>query len=627
MKRPALGLLVIVAICLDVLLASALPKKDSSKSASQLSSKETVSKEKLSAAKKPFGYTQFGESDPEYWYGMAAADLRERLDILRPLHKKAKNVVFFLGDGMGISTITASRIFKGQLAGHRGEEGYLEFDRFPYSAFIKTYNLDKQVPDSAGTATAYLTGVKANYGTIGVSSKVNQQTMDCHLINSSSVSSILQWALDAGKSAGVVTTTRITHATPAASYAHVPDRDWEGSAPEELANQPGCKDIAKQLVEEYPGNRLSVILGGGRREFIPKGQFDPKGTVVRGKLVPVEGNRVDGRNLIQEWIKSKSAVLAPDEFAYVNSTSSLKAIDYTRTRSLLGLFNHSHMEYDQLRDKSPNGEPSLTEMTEAAIRILRNQPGNRGFVLLVEGGRIDHAHHDGYSNLAMYETVEFDRAIRRAREMLPADETLFLATADHSHGLTINGYPNRGNPINGWVGEDADGIPYTTLMYATGPGHMSHEERERSATFNTEYFKFRPLAATSHDSAQHAGEDVGVFATGPMAHFFGGTHEQSYIAHVVGYAACIGVYRNESHCSPENGGYQGGYGGRRTEQGGNKEWENEIVIKEPGHTLASSRSLRLTKPKSGSASNVNQLQTALQVFTLILSTSWILVTY
>lgn len=112
-----------------------------------------------------------------------------------------------------------------------------------------------------------------------------------------------------------------------------------------------------------------------------------------------------------------------------------------------------------------------------------------------------------------------------------------------------------------------------------------------------------------------------------MAHFFGGTHEQSYIAHVVGYAACIGVYRNESHCSPENGGYQGGYGGRRTEQGGNKEWENEIVIKEPGHTLASSRSLRLTKPKSGSASNVNQLQTALQVFTLILSTSWILVTY
>lgn len=109
--------------------------------------------------------------------------------------------------------------------------------------------------------------------------------MDCHLINASSVSSILQWALDSGKAAGVVTTTRITHATPAASYAHVPDRDWEGSAPDEVAKLPGCKDIAKQLVEEYPGNRFSVILGGGRREFIPKGQFDPKGTLVSGDYV------------------------------------------------------------------------------------------------------------------------------------------------------------------------------------------------------------------------------------------------------------------------------------------------------------------------------------------------------
>lgn len=143
------------------------------------------------------------------------------------------------------------------------------------------------------------------------------------------------------------------------------------------------------------------------------------------------------------------------------------------------------MEYDQLRDKGPNGEPSLTEMTEAAIRILQSQPGDQGFVLLVEGGRIDHAHHEGYSNMAMYETVEFDRAIRRARELLPMEETLVLVTADHSHGLTINGYPTRGNPINGWAGEDADNIPMTTLMYSTGPGHMSHEEREQSVTRNT----------------------------------------------------------------------------------------------------------------------------------------------
>ena len=117
-------------------------------------------------------------------------------------------------------------------------------------------------------------------------------------------------------------------------------------------------------------------------------------------------------------------------------------------------------------------------MTEAAIRVLVNQGGDQGFVLLVEGGRIDHAHHDGFANMALQETVEFDRAIRKARELLPADDTLFLVTADHSHGFTINGYPDRGNPISGFAGEDSENVHYTTLMYATGPGYMTPEERE-----------------------------------------------------------------------------------------------------------------------------------------------------
>ena len=120
-------------------------------------------------------------------------------------------------------------------------------------------------------------------------------------------------------------------------------------------------------------------------------------------------------------------------------------------------------------------------MTEAAIRLLTAQSGDRGFVLLVESGRIDHAHHDGYANLALHETVEFDRAIRRARAMLPADDTLFVVTADHSHGFTINGFPERGNPISGFAGEDSDEVPYTTLMYATGPGYMSPLRRMKQA--------------------------------------------------------------------------------------------------------------------------------------------------
>lgn len=83
------------------------------------------------------GYTSFDESDAEYWYEMARANLRERLDIFRPLHNRARNVIIFLGDGMSISTITASRILKGQLKGNKGEEEFLEFDRFPHSALIK----------------------------------------------------------------------------------------------------------------------------------------------------------------------------------------------------------------------------------------------------------------------------------------------------------------------------------------------------------------------------------------------------------------------------------------------------------------------------------------------------------
>ena len=129
-------------------------------------------------------------------------------------------------------------------------------------------------------------------------------------------------------------------------------------------------------------------------------------------------------------------------------------------------------------------------MTEAAIRVLLNQhQSQEGFVLLVEGGRIDHAHHRGYANLALYETVEFDRAIRRAREMLPPEDTLILVTADHSHGLTINGYPERGNPISGYAGDDGDHIPFTTLMYSNGPGYMNHTERmDQVAEDNSKHF-------------------------------------------------------------------------------------------------------------------------------------------
>lgn len=507
------------------------------------------------------GYTSYDEMDRNYWYEMAKADIHEHLNIFRPIHQKARNVIIFLGDGMGISTITASRILKGQLNGKSGEEGYLEFDRFPHSALIKTYNIDKQVPDSAGTATAYLTGVKANFYTLGVSAKVNRDHPDCSLVRKSSVDSILKWAIDAGKAAGVVTTTRVTHATPAASYAHTQNRDWEYEidySVVDLSTSDQCKDIARQLIEDEPGRSLNVIMGGGRYSFMSQKEKDPKGMLLDGELQTVNGKRNDGRSLIDEWIQLRlDQGLQPEEFAYVNDTKSLHDLDLTQIKYLFGLFNYTNMEYEQLRDRGPQGEPSLTEMTEAAIKVLSNH--DNGFVLLVEGGRIDHAHHDGFATMALHETLEFEKAIKRAREMLPMEETLIVVTADHSHSLVINGYPKRGNPIQDWNSlRDSNGLKFTSLMYSNGPGFRTQKERAQMIHDDLFQLKYRVHSGVYLKEANHAGEDVAVFAVGPMSHLFGGTHEQSYIAHVMSFAACLHQFSKESHCTSNIGSFIGG---------------------------------------------------------------------
>ena len=135
------------------------------------------------------------------------------------------------------------------------------------------------------------------------------------------------------------------------------------------------------------------------------------------------------------------------------------------------------MEYEADREKDKGGEPSLAEMTEIAINRLKQDED--GFVLMIEGGRIDHAHHDGNAARAMEDYVAFDAAIKKALEMTSREDTLIVATADHSHTLTINGYPKRGNPllglavdVDGKVMLADDGKPYTTLSYANGSGSV-----------------------------------------------------------------------------------------------------------------------------------------------------------
>jgi alkaline phosphatase len=458
----------------------------------------------------------------------------------------ATNLILFIGDGMSLSTVTAARIFEGQRRGQSGEENSLSFESFPDTALSKTYETDSQTPDSAGTMTAMVTGAKTRTGLLSV----GQTTPlgDCAAGVRAPLATTLELAAAAGLATGVVTTTRITHATPAATYAHVADRNWESDRDLSAeAKADGCRDIARQLVEFDVGAGIDVALGGGRGEFLTADETDPEYPATRGF-------RRDGRDLVADWRKRY-----PDG-RYVWNEPQLAALDLAHTPRLLGLFEPDHMRFEHDRPKDGAGEPSLAQMTRAAITVLKRNP--KGFFLMVEGGRIDHAHHAGNAYRALDETVAFSDAIRVATELTSDRDTLIVVTADHSHSLHFVGYPQRGNPILGKVreaGEDADatdatGLPYTTLEYGSGPGYAgaSEEQPEGPKGFphaptgskrasgrpdlrqvDTQDPEYLQEATIPLASETHSGEDVGVWASGPGAAAVRGTIEQNVIFHLM----------------------------------------------------------------------------------------------
>ncbi|XP_054712959.1 alkaline phosphatase, tissue-nonspecific isozyme-like [Uloborus diversus] len=472
------------------------------------------------------------EESPTFWFEMGQEDLQDSLRVV-PNTRIAKNLIIFVGDGMGVSTVMASRLYQGQREGRVGEDSQLSFEKFPYLALSKTYSVSHQVPDSASTATALFTGTKTNSAMLGVSGRAKAN--DCDSMFGNQLTSILDWAQEAGKDTGLVTTTRVTHATPAALYGRSPHRDWENDA-KMPPNATRCKDLARQLVEDMPGRDLKVILGGGRSQFKPITYRDPKSNKT--------GNRLDGQDLIDYWTKEKANRNVRAK--YVTSADELAAVNRGSVDYLLGLFNHEHLKFEVDKKKDPKGEPSLTMMTKAAINML--QKNSKGFFLMVEGGRIDHAHHSNNAIRALSETVSMAEAVQAAVNMTSSRDTLIVVTADHSHVLTVNGYPKRGNPILGIAGtSEKDNKTYTTLMYTNGPSyHMVDGQRRNLNGTNTGSRSFFQDVAIPLPDETHGGEDVPIYATGPMAHLFRGVVEQNYVAHVMAYAACIG--RNKEHC-------------------------------------------------------------------------------
>ena len=491
------------------------------------------------------------------WYGDAqtklAATQQANSEVVTE-SGKAKNVILFVGDGMGISTVTAARILAGQLEGGLGEDYQLSFEKMPYSGFVKTYNVDAQTPDSAGTMTAMVSGVKTDVGVIGVDEDIERG--DCATVTGNELVTSLELAEIAGKATGLISTARITHATPAATYAKSADRNWEDNSDMPEGTE-ACEDIASQLVNfeanlesRYAGidvDGIDVVMGGGRRHFLPKDEAANSADAVSA----VEGDRTDGRNLVTEWQTTYPSG------TYVMDQTGFDAISDDATK-VFGLFNESHMQYEADRANDVAGEPSLSEMTEKAINVLDNN--DNGFFLSVEAGRIDHAHHAGNAYNALNDTVEFAKAVQVAMENTNPEETLIVVTADHSHVFTIAGYPKRGNPILGKVvavGETepslaADDMPYTTVGYTNGGGFRDlGDETDADAGYafapvtgrvdltdvDTTSAGFHQEALVPLGSETHAGEDVGVYAMGPGAHLVTGTNEQSFLFHVMDFAA------------------------------------------------------------------------------------------
>lgn len=443
-----------------------------------------------------------------------------------PAAAQRNNVILFIGDGMGVSTVTSTRIAT------VGVDGQLALDRMPYTAISRTASADYITPDSAATMSAMMTGVNTNTGVIGYGPATEYADFNGNG-NSARLTNIGELAISMGYAVGIVTTTRVTHATPAAVFAHVNDRNLENDIAAQMA--PGGAGFNGRL-----GEGLHVVFGGGRRHFLPASATDDEG---------LPGSRSDGRDLRNE--------LRQQGYRYVWNRQGLDSLG--GSGRALGLFASSHLDYEADRGGS---QPSLEEMTRKAIQILA-ATGKRYF-LMVEGGRIDHAHHEGNAYRAFTDTRMFDRAIAAAQRTVNLNRTLILATADHSHVFTIAGYPMRpladlhydprsipasfrNQPHHGILGTvhdidrggtisesgDSGGIPYTILGYANGPGHRSgsrvNPNSDRTAgrggavPSSTSHEAYRQEATVPLAIETHAGEDVTIWAVGRTAENVRGT--------------------------------------------------------------------------------------------------------
>ena len=421
----------------------------------------------------------------------------------------AKNVILFIGDGMGPSVLTATRLFK------VGEEGNLEIMSLPRSARIKTFSHDAQTTDSAPSMAAYTTGVKMNNEVIAMSSDTkavapskdangNKGINNCTGDNGTPVPTILELAKAAGKSVGAVTTTELTHATPAATYAHICHRDAAYAIAEQAV--PGGAGFNAAL-----GDGVDVLMGGGANHWTPSSACN-------------KGGRADGRDLTAE--------LGAQGYQYVTTQSDLAKIESGKVLGLFSAKSHLDYELDRVAKGAANTQPSLSEMTAKAIDLLSQN--SQGYFLMVEGGRIDHALHATNAKRSLTDAVALDEAVKTALGKVDLADTLIVVTADHDHTMTINGYAAKGNPVldlvkngDGSTQHDVDGKPFTTLVFGNGPNRA--DVRPTLTSDQVMADDYLQETGVKLGSETHGGGDVMLFADGAGSGRFKGTLDNTLV--------------------------------------------------------------------------------------------------
>jgi alkaline phosphatase len=408
--------------------------------------------------------------------------------------REPKNVIMFLGDGMGDSEITAARYY------YAGAGGHLRMDAFPFSGEQTTWSvkpapgptyLPDYVPDSAATGTAWATGKKTIDERIsqGPSTAVNVPG------DNSAYRTVLELAQKRGMATGNVSTAEITDATPAVLASHISQRGCQGpndtrtTCPQETKAAGGLGSIAEQEVD----HRIDLILGGG------KARFD---------------QALDGSTqTVTQYAQAQKG------YRFVGNAADLTAVNDLK-QPVLGLFNNSNMSLEWngptaalqqadggygppvtcQTDQRPATEPALVEMTTKAISLLSRKPHSSGFFLQVEGASIDKRDHAANPCQQIGETVAFDKAIGAALDWQRSHpDTLILVTADHGHTSQI-------------VSEDSNGV--------NGPTGYAEDLKTKDGqilriVYGTAGGLTRPPAGGI--SQQHTGTEVRIGAVGPQA--------------------------------------------------------------------------------------------------------------